>query len=240
MTSSNPAVPAPVASAAGAPHLARAQQAGFPASLAVYAVTDSRWLEGRRLADVVERAIAGGATFVQLREKDVTHGRRCELAREVLAVCRAHGVPFVVNDDVECAREVGADGVHVGQSDLACAQARALLGPGAIIGVSADTPEQARAAFEAGADYLGCAVYATPTKGNAEHVGLAGLALVVQATPLPVVAIGGINLGNVAEFGPAGAAGVAVVSAIFAADDPREASRDLARAVGAWPHHRGA
>ncbi len=207
----------------------------LPARLAVYAVTDSRWLEGRRLADVVGQAIAGGATFVQLREKDASHERRCELAREVLAVCREHGVPFVVNDDVQCALEVGADGVHVGQSDLACARARELLGPRAIIGVSADTPEQARAAWESGADYLGCAVYATPTKGNAEHVGLAGLSAVVQATPLPVVAIGGINLGNVASFGPAGAAGVAVVSAIFAAPDPAQAAGELARAVAAWP-----
>lgn len=207
-------------------------------NLRVYAVTDPRWLAGRRLADVVEQAILGGATFVQLREKDVSHERRCELAREVLAVCHAHGVPFVVNDDVECALEVGADGVHVGQSDLACSQAREMLGPQAIVGVSADCPEQARAAYEAGADYLGCAVYATPTKGDAEHVGLAGLERVVRATPLPVVGIGGINLGNVASFGPAGAAGVAVVSAIFAADDPRRAARDLAHAVDAWPHHR--
>ena len=186
--------------------------------LAVYAVTDPRWLGGRRLCDVVEQAILGGATFVQLREKDVSHARRCELARDVLAV--------------------GADGVHVGQSDLACAQAREILGPDAIVGVSADNPAQALAAYEAGADYLGCAVYATPTKGNAEHVGLAGLARVVSATPLPVVAIGGINQGNVASFGPAGAAGVAVVSAIFAAADPRQAACDLAGAVAAWPHHR--
>ena len=206
--------------------------------LAVYAVTDPRWLGGRRLCDVVEQAILGGATFVQLREKDVSHARRCELARDVLAVCRTHKVPFVVNDDVECALEVGADGVHVGQSDLACAQAREILGPDAIVGVSADNPAQALAAYEAGADYLGCAVYATPTKGNAEHVGLAGLARVVSATPLPVVAIGGINQGNVASFGPAGAAGVAVVSAIFAAADPRQAACDLAGAVAAWPHHR--
>ena len=113
-----------------------------------------------------------------------------------------------------------------------------MLGPDAIVGVSADNPAQALAAYEAGADYLGCAVYATPTKGDAEHVGLAGLARVVSATPLPVVAIGGINQGNVASFGPAGAAGVAVVSAIFAAADPRQAACDLAAAVAAWPHHR--
>jgi thiamine-phosphate diphosphorylase len=209
---------------------------GLAESLSVYAVTDSRWLAGRELADVVEQAIQGGATFVQLREKECTHERRCELAREVLAVCRAHGVPFVVNDDVECAREVGADGVHVGQSDMACARARQILGPDAIVGVSADNPEQALAAWRDGADYLGCAVYATPTKGNAEHVGLRGLARVVGATPLPVVAIGGINQANADSFGPAGAAGIAVVSAIFAADDPREAASQLAHAVQSWHH----
>ena len=206
--------------------------------LLLYAVTDRHWLHGRTLHEVVKESLDGGVTFLQLREKDLDEAHFLDEAKDIKALCHAYGVPFLINDNVDIALAVDADGVHVGQSDLACAQAREMLGPDAIVGVSADNPAQALAAYEAGADYLGCAVYATPTKGDAEHVGLAGLAQVVSATPLPVVAIGGINQGNVASFCPAGAAGVAVVSAIFAAADPRQAACDLAGAVAAWPHHR--
>ena len=139
---------------AGVP-VPRYDKTRLPQDLAVYAVTDSAWLDGRALEDVVAQAVEGGATFVQLREKGCTHEERCGLARRILPVCREHGVPFVVDDDVACALVVGADGVHVGQSDTACAAARAMLGPDAVVGVSAQTPEQARAAAEAGADYLG-------------------------------------------------------------------------------------
>ncbi len=222
------------ASACGAP-AAPYDKARLPRDLALYAVTDSQWLAGRRLEDVVEQAILGGATFVQLREKDASHEDRCALARRVLAVCRAHGVPFVVDDDVACAREVGADGVHVGQSDASCAFARAELGPQAVVGVSAQTPEQARAAQAAGADYLGVgAVFATATKADADDVGLDGLAAVCAVTGLPVVAIGGIGAGNAARVAGTGACGVAVVSAIFAADDPQAAARGLRAQVDPW------
>ena len=200
--------------------------------LRVYAVSDSRWLDGRALEDVVAQTISGGATIVQLREKDVSHERRCELARRVLKVCRAAGVPLLIDDDVACAAEVGADGVHVGQQDMACAQARAALGPGALIGVSASTPAEARAALEAGADYLGAgAVWSTPTKTDAEALGVEGLAGVCAATPLPVVAIGGIKAENTPQLAPTGASGIAVVSALFAVHDPRAAARELVSAT---------
>lgn len=204
----------------------------LPRDLALYAVTDSAWLGGRPLEDVVAQAIAGGATFVQLREKNASFEERCELARRVLAVCRAAGVPFVVDDDVACARAVGADGVHVGQSDAGCREARAILGPQAIVGVSAQTPEQALKAQADGADYLGVgAVFATSTKADAADVGLDGLAAVCAAADLPVVAIGGINASNVGELAGTGACGAAVVSAIFAAVDPQAAASELRAAV---------
>lgn len=214
------------------PHYDKARLAR---DLRVYAVTDSAWLAGRALEDVVAQAIEGGATFVQLREKTCSHEERVALARRVLAVCRAARVPFVVNDDVACAREVGADGVHVGQGDMACARARALLGPDAIVGVSAHTPAEAQAAWLAGADYLGTgAVFSTATKADANDVGLDGLRAVCAATSLPVVAIGGISLANVGELAGSGACGAAVVSAIFAAEDPMAATRSLREAVDGW------
>lgn len=219
---------------AGAPG-PRYDKARLPRDLAVYAVTDSAWLDGRALEDVVAQAIEGGATFVQLREKGCSHEERCGLARRILPVCREHGVPFVVDDDVACALEVGADGVHVGQSDTACAAARAMLGPDAVVGVSAQTPEQARAAAEAGADYLGVgAAFPTSTKADAEFTGVDGLARVCAATDLPVVAIGGITAANAGELASTGACGVAVVSAIFAAADPAAAARELRAAVEGW------
>lgn len=180
-------------------------------------------------------AIAGGATFVQLREKDVSHEGRVALARRVLPVCRAAGVPFVVDDDVACAREVGADGVHVGQEDESCARARAELGPEAIVGVSAQTVPEALAAERAGADYLGVgAIFPTRTKTDyAEEPGPAGFAAIRAAVGIPCVAIGGVNASNVGALAGTGAAGVAVVSAIFAAPDARAAASELRRACEA-------
>lgn len=203
-------------------------------ALALYAVTDRSWLVGRTLPECVAAAIAGGATFVQLRDK----GRStCEVAaagRELAALCRAVGVPFVVNDDVQAALACGADGVHVGQSDAACAQARELLGPDAIVGVSASTVEQALAAQAAGADYLGVgAVFPTSTKADADHPGLAGLAAICAAVDIPVVAIGGLHAGNVTALAGTGACGAAVVSALFAAQDIEDAARSLGAALRA-------
>lgn len=203
-------------------------------SMRLYAVTDNAWLGNRTLADCVQQAIAGGATFVQLRNKgaDATHEQTVALATELAAICHAAGVPFVVDDDVEAARVSGADGVHVGQSDAACETAREALGPDAIIGVSAQTLEQALAAQAAGADYLGVgAMIATPTKPDAEAVSKAELARICAAVDIPVVAIGGLNCNTLDILADTGVDGAAVVSAIFAADDIEQATRDLAAAL---------
>ncbi|WP_080796969.1 thiamine phosphate synthase [Arabiibacter massiliensis] len=197
-------------------------------AMALYAVTDRAWLDGRTLVECVEEALAGGATFVQLREKDAPRAEIVLRARALALLCREAGVPFVVNDDVEAARIAGTDGVHVGQSDAAVEEARAQLGPDAIVGVSAQTVEQALAAQAAGADYLGVgAVFGTPTKEDAVVTGADGLAAICAAVDIPVVAIGGLNAATIPTLAGTGADGVAVVSALFAADDIRAAAKEL-------------
>lgn len=195
----------------------------------LYAVTDSAWLHGRTLASCVREALAGGATFVQLREKHMTTDELVKEARTILPICREARVPFLIDDDVEAARLVGADGVHVGQSDTACAEARRILGPDAIVGVSAQTVEQAVAAEQAGADYLGVgALIPTPTKPDAVDVTPEKLARICSAVKIPVVGIGGLHLSTVDILDGTGAAGAAVVSAIFAAEDIESDTRELA------------
>ena len=195
----------------------------------LYAVTDSAWLHGRTLASCVREALAGGATFVQLREKHMSTDELVEEARTILPICREARVPFLIDDDVEAARLVGADGVHVGQSDTACAEARRILGPDAIVGVSAQTVEQAVAAEQAGADYLGVgALIPTPTKPDAVDVTPEELARICSAVRIPVVGIGGLHLSTVDILDGTGAAGAAVVSAIFAAEDIERDTRELA------------
>lgn len=194
----------------------------------LYAVTDSAWLHDRTLAECVQQAIAGGATFVQLREKNLSTDEIVALARTILPVCREAGVPFVIDDDVEAALASGADGVHVGQSDVACAEARRTLGPDAIVGVSAQTVEQAKAAQAAGADYLGVgALIPTPTKPDAVDVTREELVAICAAVDIPVVGIGGLNADTVGVLDGTGASGAAVVSALFAADDVEAAARVL-------------
>lgn len=200
----------------------------------LYAVTDSAWLRGRTLASCVREAIEAGATFVQLREKHRSTDELVEIARELLPICREHGVPFVIDDDVEAARIAGADGVHVGQSDTAAAEARRILGPDAIVGVSAQTVEQALAAEAAGADYLGVgALFGTPTKPEAVDVTFETLGAICRAVRIPVTGIGGLNLRTMGALAGTGVDGAAVVSAIFAADDIPQATRDLRAAVEA-------
>lgn len=195
----------------------------------LYAVTDSAWLHGRTLASCVREALAGGATFVQLREKHMTTEELVEEAKTILPICREARVPFLIDDDVEAARLVGADGVHVGQSDTACAEARRILGPDAIVGVSAQTVEQAVAAEQAGADYLGVgALIPTPTKPDAVDVTPEELARICRAVGIPVVGIGGLHLSTVDILDGTGAAGAAVVSSIFAAEDIEGDTRELA------------
>ncbi|MBQ9955356.1 MAG: thiamine phosphate synthase [Eggerthellaceae bacterium] len=197
-------------------------------SMALYAVTDSAWLEGRSLAQCVEQAVRGGATFVQLREKGASTEELVELAAEVMPACKRAGVPFVVNDDVEAALTCGADGVHVGQEDAACRQARSVLGPAAIVGVSVQTLAQAIEAEKAGATYLGVgAMRGTATKSDAAIVSLEELRAICERVSIPVVAIGGLNAGNLDLLAGSGVDGVAVVSALFAAPDIEKAAREL-------------
>ena len=201
--------------------------------LELYAVTDRRWLEGETLGSRIGQALAGGVTMVQLREKelhgDVLYGE----AREIRELCHSFGVPFLIDDDVELAMRVGADGVHVGQEDMEAAQARSILGAGRILGVSARTPEQARAAEAAGADYLGVgAVFPTGTKGNAKPMPMELLREISASVASPVVAIGGIGKENLLQLSGCGIAGVAVVSAIFAQEDIEGETRNLKELVG--------
>ena len=195
----------------------------------LYAVTDSAWLHGRTLASCVREALAGGATFVQLREKHMSTDELVEEAKTILPICREARIPFLIDDDVEAARLVGADGVHVGQSDTACAEARRILGPDAIVGVSAQTVEQAVAAERAGADYLGVgALIPTPTKPDAVDVTPEELSRICRTVEIPVVGIGGLHLSTIDILDGTGAAGAAVVSAIFAAEDIERDTRELA------------
>lgn len=189
--------------------------------LFLYAITDSRMNKkwGRSVSDAVKASIEGGATIVQLREKDVETSEFVETAMSCMEVCRSYGVPLLINDRVDVALACDADGVHVGQSDMCARVARKLLGPEKIIGVSCKTPAQAEQAWTDGADYIGCGgVFPTTTKENNLTVGLDGLKTVCLASKLPVVAIGGIGAGNarsVMEIGVPSLRGVAVVSAMF-------------------------
>ena len=186
----------------------------------LYAVTDSAWLHGRTLASCVRDAVDAGATCVQLREKHLDTDQIVELAGTILPICRAARVPFLIDDDVEAALHSGADGVHVGQSDTACAEARRILGPDAIIGVSAQTVDEALAAEAAGADYLGVgALIPTPTKPDAVDVTSEELARICSAVSIPVVGIGGLHADTIKVLSGSGVDGAAVVSAIFASDD---------------------
>lgn len=196
--------------------------------LRLYAVTDRRWLNGKTLAEAVESAIRGGVTCVQLREKTLDGSDLLNEAKLILAVCRKYHVPLIINDDPQIALACGANGVHVGQQDMSPRILRAMLGPEKIVGVSAATVEEAVQAAKDGADYLGCgAVFATGTKTNTRPVDAARLKAVCKASPVPVVAIGGITAENAAQLNGSGIAGIAVVSAIFAQADPEAAAARL-------------
>ena len=176
----------------------------------------------------VEQAILGGATMVQFREQELTGARLEQDARAVQAVCRKHGVPFIMNNDVDLAQKLDADGVHVGQSDLPAAEARRRLGPAKIIGVTARTVAEAQAAEAAGADYLGSgAVFGTSTKLDAKTMPLETFRVITASVQIPVVAIGGISAANAGALKAHGAAGLAVVSSLFGAADITEAARTL-------------
>lgn len=195
----------------------------------LYAVTDRMWLkEGQTLPQVTADVLANGATFLQIREKDLDHDRFQEESRELKALAEQYHVPFVVNDDIDIALAIGADGVHVGQSDIVGKDVRAMIGPDKILGISASTVEEAVEAQRAGADYIGVgAVFTTTTKENATTLTVAQLREICDAVEIPVVAIGGINAGNIAQLSGSGVDGVAVVSAIFAQPAPGAATKEL-------------
>lgn len=197
-------------------------------SLLLYAITDRSWLNGRTLYSQVEEALEGGATFLQLREKNLDDGHFLEEARELQALCRRYGVPFIVNDNVDVALAMGADGIHVGQSDMEAGDVRKLLGPDKILGVSAQTVEQALLAEQRGADYLGVgAVFPTGSKDDADDVSRETLKAICSAVSIPVVAIGGISQNNVMQLKGSGICGIAVISAIFAQKDIKAAAMKL-------------
>ena len=170
-------------------------------SLLLYAVTDRTWLNGETLYKQVEKAIKGGVTFVQLREKNLDEKSFLNEALEIQILCKKYNIPFVINDNVEIARKINADGVHVGQSDMKAENVRAILGNDKILGVSAQTVEQALYAQKEGADYIGVgAVFPTGSKLDADNVSLDTLKEICRAVNIPVVAIGGIGIDNVSKL----------------------------------------
>lgn len=198
-------------------------------ALRLYAVTDRAWARDEAaLLGQIEAAVRGGAGMVQLREKNLDHDAFLAEARRFAALCRRLGVVSIINDSPEIALASGADGVHVGQEDLEAGRARALLGPGKIVGVSAHSPEEARRAQAAGADYLGCgAAFSTGTKADARPISKETIRAVTAAVDIPVVAIGGVGRENILELRGLGLSGVAVVSGLFAQVDVEAAAREL-------------
>jgi thiamine-phosphate pyrophosphorylase len=200
-------------------------------SLLLYLVTDRHWLAGRKLYDDVKQALDGGVTFVQVREKDdmaLSHDDYLREALELKQLCAEYHVPFVVDDDVDLALECGADGVHVGQSDMQAGRVREKIGPDKILGVSAQTVEEALLAEQQGADYLGVgAVFPTGSKADACEVSHETLRAICDAVSIPVIAIGGITRDNVRELSGTGICGIAVISAIMAKKDVQAAAADL-------------
>ncbi len=199
-------------------------------AMLLYIVTDRTWLGENSLIDQVEDAIKAGATFVQLREKNISFDEFVLEAVQLKKLTDQYGIPFVVNDNVEVALAANADGVHVGQSDRDARDVRALIGKDKIMGVSAVTVEQAVLAEQSGADYIGVgAVFATSTKKDADVVSLETLKKICEAVSIPVVAIGGICEENILQLKGSGVDGVAVISAVFAKPDIYQAAKDLRR-----------
>lgn len=202
-------------------------------SMLLYAVTDRAWVGKQSLLEQVESALKGGVTCVQLREKDLDEAAFLEEAIAMKALCSKYDVPFIVNDNVDIAIKCGADGVHVGQSDMEAGRVRELVGEQMMIGVSARTVEEALAAQAAGADYLGVgAMFSTSTKLDAHVLSRQTLKDICTAVDIPVTAIGGINKGNIMELAGSGADGVALVSAIFGAENIEEECVQLRELAG--------
>lgn len=204
----------------------------------LYLVTDRPLCGNRPLEEIVARAVAGGVTVVQLREKDASTREFVALARRLKALLAPHRIPLVINDRVDVALAADADGVHLGQDDMAATDARRLLGPDRLLGLSVESLDQAREAAALEVDCLGVSpIFPTPTKTDTRGAwGLEGLGLLRKATRLPLVAIGGVNAANAADVAAAGADGLAVVSALCAAPDPQAAAHALRRAFEEGRH----
>ncbi len=194
----------------------------------LYAVTDRAWTGEKTLYQQVEEALKGGITCLQLREKELDDQEFLTEAIEIKKLCQKYHIPFIINDNVEVAVKCGADGIHVGQQDMAAENVRAKIGDGMLLGVSVQTVEQALLAQRNGADYLGVgAVFATSTKADADTVSHDTLRAICAAVNIPVVAIGGIYKHNILELKGSGVDGVALVSAIFASDDITATCQEL-------------
>lgn len=196
--------------------------------LKVYAITDRYWLNGAKLTDQVESVLQNGATFLQLREKEFSHEEMVAEAKEIKEIAEKYHVPFVINDDIYAAKEIDADGVHIGQSDMEFKKAREILGKDKIIGLSAGNLEEAIQAEKLGADYIGVgAVFHTDTKEDATALTFEELKEITSTVNIPVVAIGGINKDNIMQLQGTGIDGVSVISAIFGQPDPGKATKEL-------------
>ncbi len=194
----------------------------------LYAVTDRAWTGEQTLYEQVEAALKGGVTCVQLREKEMDETAFLQEAKDICALCRRYGVPFIVNDNVDVAIACQADGIHVGQEDMTAGEVRRRVGDAMILGVSVHTVEEARRAVRDGADYLGLgAVFPTSTKTDVDQMTNETLRAICDAVDVPVVAIGGINRGNLLKLSGSGVDGVALVSAIFSAEDIEDTCRKL-------------
>lgn len=199
-----------------------------PEDMLLYAVTDRAWLKGETLESQVEKALKGGATFVQLREKELDEAEFLEEAKKLKILCRKYQVPFVINDNVKIALAVDADGVHVGQSDMAIQKARQILGPSKIIGATAHNTEEAIQAERDGADYLGSgAAFGSSTKKDARPIDRSEYRRITSSVHIPVCAIGGITEDNIHLLEGSGLSGVAVISGIFASGNIGESCRHL-------------
>ncbi len=197
--------------------------------LLLYAVTDRSWLKGDSLIRQVREAVEAGVTLLQLREKELPFDELIALAEEIHEITKQYGIPLIINDNVEAALVVGAEGVHLGQEDMELQNARTRLGNDKIIGISAHTVEEAIKAQNSGADYIGTgAIFSTATKSDAHDVALQTLSAICSAVSIPVVAIGGITKENMQKLKGSGIAGVAVVSAIFAQPEIGRATKELA------------
>ncbi|NBJ02370.1 thiamine phosphate synthase [Lachnospiraceae bacterium] len=194
----------------------------------LYAVTDRAWTGEQTLCEQVEAALKGGVTCVQLREKEMDETAFLQEAKDICALCHRYGVPFIVNDNVDVAIACQADGIHVGQEDMAAGEVRRRVGDAMLLGVSVHTVEEARRAVRNGADYLGLgAVFPTSTKTDVDQMTNETLCAICDAVDVPVVAIGGINRGNLLKLSGSGVDGVALVSAIFSAEDIEDTCRKL-------------